>query len=788
MNDLDKVVEFTERFQQNSDTYLNVALRKEGLPTNRRGGKADIVCLPALYFEVDLNFGEHNKQNLPTYQEFEEIVYNTFSLEPSIVVFSGGGLHIYYLLEDPVVIENEEQRLMADRLLKRLDKIIGKLFEKKGKDYDSVGELSRQLRAPGTLNHKYDTPVEVRAIDHTHQRYTVEELEDVFDHYEDLLDIDHEPVTDTGEVAESPQMSDEEVISRCRQAKNAAKFEKLYDDGNTDDYPSTSEAELALLGIMVFYTQDRDQLDRLMTNSALYRMDGWGRPSRREYSLNKVLGNVKITYQPRQTAEQDFSTEGFTMHYNSEIEQSEIILDRFRLTELGNAERIWHYNKGSIAYTKERGWLFWNGKKWETDALSKIEEVTNKTLRSIYDEAILEADENKSKALKKWAEKCEGRKVRMNSIEDVKPLATVHNDDLDADSHLFNVNNGTINLDSGKLQEHESKNLITRSSPVDYDPDAKCPRFKQFLEEVIVDKNGFSDYEVIRYLQKAIGYSLTSETIEQTIFFLTGKGGNGKSILIESIQNVLGEYSKQTNADTFIKKPFDSGINNDIARLDKARFVAAIESEDGQHLAESLIKQLTGGDTITARFLRKEFFEFRPAFKIFFSTNHKPIIKGSDDGIWRRIAVIPFRVTFDGKSNPKDPYLSEKLSRELPGILNWAIEGYQLWKQEGLKKPKSIMDESEKYRDDMDILKPFLDECCIIDPEEKEEGKTVYYYYNLFCLRNDDFKLTNRKFYRELEHRGFDFKPGTDNVRFLHGLSVHESAKKKLNNAEFLEN
>ncbi|MGP4072759.1 phage/plasmid primase, P4 family [Piscibacillus sp. B03] len=592
----------------------------------------------------------------------------------------------------------------------------------------------------------------------------------------------------------SPKMSNDEIKRLAENGINSKKFKGLFYDNDLNTYypDDRSRADAFIAYELSHYTQDLNQLYELFMESATSQNKVLERND--NYVLNTILRslryryeNGKKFYQPKKSPAEDFGQDVVT-HYNSEIENPELNIDKFHLTELGNAERIWHYNQDKIAYSKERGWLVWNGKKWEADALSTIEKITNKTLRSIYDEALLESDEKRQKEIYQWAKKCESRKIRVNSIEDVKPLASVKNSDLDADSNLFNVSNGTLNLNTGELQSHHHKDMITRISPVNYDPNAKCPRFNQFLEEVIVDEDGFSDYEVIRYLQKAIGYSLTSLTSEQTIFFLTGKGGNGKSKFIETIQSVLGEYAKQTNADTFIKKPFDSGINNDIARLDKARFVAAVESEDGQHLAESLIKQLTGGDTITARFLRKEFFEFKPAFKIFFSTNHKPIIKGSDDGIWRRIAVIPFRVTFDGKNKPKDPYLSEKLSRELPGILNWAIEGYKLWKREGLKKPKSIMDESEKYRDDMDILKPFLDECCIIDPDEKEAGKVVYYYYNLFCQRNDDFKLTNRKFYRELEHRGFEFKPGTDNVRFLYGLSVHDKAKKNLENQDFLEN
>ncbi|MEC5254061.1 phage/plasmid primase, P4 family, partial [Bacillus paralicheniformis] len=234
------------------------------------------------------------------------------------------------------------------------------------------------------------------------------------------------------------------------------------------------------------------------------------------------------------------------------------------------------------------------------------------------------------------------RNIRMNTILDVRPMVSVRKQELDSHKYLFNCDNGVIDLKTGELLPHDRDLLFTKISPVSYQPDADCPNWKAFLESIFIDDRGAPNYEIIDFMQKAIGYSLTGDTTEQVMFFLFGNGRNGKSTFINTVQHLFGDYGRQTNSDTFIKKKNDSAINNDIARLDGARFVSAVESEEGQQLSESLVKQITGGEKMSARFLRQEYFEFTPEFKVFFTTNHKPIVKGSDEGIWRRIRLIPF--------------------------------------------------------------------------------------------------------------------------------------------------
>ncbi|RKL65365.1 hypothetical protein CR203_21425 [Salipaludibacillus neizhouensis] len=336
---------------------------------------------------------------------------------------------------------------------------------------------------------------------------------------------------------------------------------------------------------------------------------------------------------------------------------------------------------------------------------------------------------------------------------------------------MLNVNNGIIDLKTGNLLPHDPSKYITKIAPVDYYPNAKADRWEKFLKEVFINKLGETDYELIHFVQKAIGYSLSANTSEEVLFFLIGNGGNGKSKFIEAIQDILGGYAKQTNPETFITKQYENTINSDIARLNKTRFVVAVESEKGKVLAEAQVKQLTGGDKVTARFLRKEYFEFKPEFKIFFSSNYKPVILGNDEGIWRRLRIIPFNMNLE--TEKKDRNLSDKLRSEQQGILKWAVDGFKLWKQEGLNEPESIMQEVNKYREDMDPLKQFLDEMCSIANLVNVEIKVLYEQYKSFRATNNESVLTKTEFIASLEERGFKKKVGAKNKRFMVGLTLN---------------
>ncbi len=541
-----------------------------------------------------------------------------------------------------------------------------------------------------------------------------------------------------------------------------------------------SSTDMALCNHLAFWTdKDASKMDSMFRESSLLREKWDKQHSGDGRTYGQMTIETAILATPSSISDfeppEEKKYEIYISDEYNEIEDTEEIIDKapnFHLTELGNAERIVYYHGDNIRYCNELEWLIWNGKQWQEDSKRNIEALAAKTLRGLYQESKTEEDRYRAKQLNDWAKKCEKRAIRINSILDVRPMVSIKKKDLDAHKFLFNCDNGVIDLKTGELSPHDRDLLFTKISPIEYHKNTECPSWIAFLESIFLTPIGDPDNELIDYLQKAIGYSLTGVTKEQIMFFLFGNGRNGKSTFINVIQDLMGDYAKQTNSDTFLKKKNDSGINNDVARLDGARFVSAVESEEGQQLSEALVKQITGGEKMSARFLRQEYFEFTPEFKVFFTTNHKPIVKGGDNGIWRRIKLIPFTVTIPEEKIDAD--LPDKLKKEMAGIFRWAVEGCLKWQREGMKDPQAVKDATESYRQDMDILGPFLDENCTVHPSARIEAKTLYENYTKWCFQNSELELKNRVFYRQLEVRGFKKENGPKNKVYFHGITLNQ--------------
>lgn len=523
-----------------------------------------------------------------------------------------------------------------------------------------------------------------------------------------------------------------------------------------------SSTDLALCNHLAFWCdKDYIKMDRMFRQSNLYR-EKWdeyrGEQTYGEMTLINAIASTSTTVSEGK-AESDFK-----------ITINETRKKQYNFTELGNAEWFSDEHQGKVLYSKQYEWLLWNGKKWEIDDIGKIERMAAKLFQSLW-----KVDDE---ATKKWAKSCESRRILTNSLALAKSFLPVRNDELDRHKFLFNCQNGTLDLKSGILLPHNPQHLLTKIAAVGFEKDAKCPTWEKFLESIFKDKDGSTDYELIRYVQKVIGYSMSGDISEQSIYFLYGSGKNGKSTFINVIHDILGEYARQSNKDTFIANDNKNGANNDVARLVGSRFVSAIESAENEKLDESLVKQITGGEKVTARFLHKEFFEFTPEFKVFFTTNHKPIIRGSDEGIWRRVKLIPFVVQIPEKDRDKD--LPIKLRQELPGILNWMLEGCLLWQKEGMEPPKAVVEASEHYKTEMDILHPFLSEVCIMNPLAKVELKELYQQYQEYVLQSGEIVLKKRAFTRMLETKGFRKTSGAGNKVMIEGLRLQEEYQRRI--------
>ena len=334
---------------------------------------------------------------------------------------------------------------------------------------------------------------------------------------------------------------------------------------------------------------------------------------------------------------------------------------------------------------------------------------------------------------------------------------------------LLNCPNGTLDLQTGRLLKHDRADLLTKRIEVKYDSNAECPRWLAFLNRIMD-----GDQELILFLQRAVGYTLTGGVAEQCLFFMLGTGRNGKSTFIETLLALLGDYGQKAPTEMLMFKGNGGGIPNDLARLPGARLVVAAEVEQGRRLAESTVKDLTGGDTITARFLRQEFFDFTPTHKVWMYGNHKPVIKGTDEGIWRRIHLIPFAVQIP--VSEQDPNLKAKLAEELPGILAWAVRGCLDWQKHGLSVPESVKEATADYRAEMDVVSAFIEECCTTGQNHYAKWKELYAAYTDWCNVNGERAESGKRFGNTLTERGYKADNGTGNVAIRWGLGLKETS------------
>jgi len=320
---------------------------------------------------------------------------------------------------------------------------------------------------------------------------------------------------------------------------------------------------------------------------------------------------------------------------------AELQKGKIQFTDTTNAERLCKECGNEIRYNAAwKKWLVFNGKRWEADDGALIHERGLQMVRGIYNELLFTSDYRDRMEIEKYGILCESvrrREAIIKAASWIKEL-NIDSNQLDANPWLLCVKNGTLDLCSGSFRPHQKGDFITKMADVDYDPNAACVEWKKFLREIMNYNN-----ELIMYIQTVCGWAVTGDTSEQTMFILFGSGANGKSTFLNTLMCLLGDYAIATPTETFMARKGEQ-IGNDLARLKGTRFVTTTETEQGKKIAEPLIKQITGNDRITARFLYGEYFNFQPTFKVFMATNHKPAIRGADHGIWRRIKLIPFTV------------------------------------------------------------------------------------------------------------------------------------------------
>lgn len=419
------------------------------------------------------------------------------------------------------------------------------------------------------------------------------------------------------------------------------------------------------------------------------------------------------------------------------------------LSDDGNALRLVDRHSDELRYAPGIGWLVWDGARWRPDELGEVMELARRTALSIYDEARAATDSDVKLATARWALKSEQARslTAMVQLAKTDREVAVRVEELDQHPWLLNTAQGAVDLRTGKVMPCDQDLLLTRVCGAPVVSDAACPRWLSFLEKVLPDS------DVRQYVQRAVGYSLTGLTREKVFFICEGSGDNGKSVFMEVLTRVLGDYAVTTPASTITQQRMGSGVPNDIARLRGARFVPVAETAEGDRLAAELIKRLTGGDTVTARFMRQEFFEFTPQLKLWLATNHPPVVSDFGEALWSRIRLVPFHVRIPKAEQVPRDELEGSLLEEGPGILRWAIEGAVAWSEAGLGEAASVVAATEAYRVDQDWFGEFLEECC----EAGGDGTTteLYQVFESWCLTAGQRPWSKQAFTRQLTQRGY---------------------------------
>lgn len=723
------------------------------------GGKYDqawqIRVVRALWTDVDHCTVEEVRER-----------YNAAGLpEPSIIVASGNGAHLYWILDEPYLLDDagdpqpvftdfiyqgEGQKKKVRKYIKGADgekvyidgtgkhnapalspkaqyiqDILAGVAPKIGGDH--AIDLSRLLRVPGTLNRKDQCngkePVPCAMVEcDPHRRYSI----DQFAKYAEA----------------SPDRVKRETIVKVKlpaprklSAPKLDRFNELLLICDTAEVGNRSEADFALCCWAVEHGIPRESVWREAQNVGKFREAG-------ERYFDRTWEKAET-----QTRQKIFDkTQTKVGRKNSPRVKSESSED-FPLTDTGLAERFALQHGDDVRYCHAWAkWLVWDGTRWKIDGGGAVDQLGKQTVRSILRKAADEPDDARRKALSAFAKSSEavGKREAMVKLARSEPPIPIAPDVLDKNAWILNCPNGKLDLRTGQLCEHRREDYITKLCPVEYHSDAICPTWLVTLDTCF-DRT----YDLIDFVQRFAGYCLTGDVSEQIMNIWHGIGANGKSTILNALMEMMGaDYSMKATADLLLIK-HDAAHPTALTDLHGKRLVACIETDEGRRLAEALVKELTGGDPIRARRMREDFWQFFPTHKVVLACNHRPSVRGTDHAIWRRLKLVPFNVVIPKEE--RDKQLPIKLRAELPGILAWAVRGCLDWQRYGLGEPKAVIDATADYQSAEDVLLNFIDECCVTAPEARVKAADLLGAYKEW---SGDKHVTARRLTTMLTDRG----------------------------------
>jgi P4 family phage/plasmid primase-like protien len=516
-------------------------------------------------------------------------------------------------------------------------------------------------------------------------------------------------------------------------------------------------------------TWDREGAKTINTIYGLVRDRGWQPPPLTREAKMELA--ERATQKVIETALQDEHNERNERDEHNEQNEQRIYANEYFATDLGNAKQLIARYGADIRFVPERkSWIIWDGTQWCFDNDGAVMRLAKHMTREMISEAVKIEDSAERREQIKHALKCQAapRLAAMVLLAPTEAEIVIGIAKLDADPMLLGVENGVIDLRTGQFREARREDFITMQARVTYDPTATCPNWQAFQLKITV-----GDRELIAYKQRFMGYFLTGVVKEEVMIFAYGTGNNGKSTERETVFSIMGDYAIAAASGLLIEQKTAEGATPEVARLKGRRLVTINETREGDILNEARLKFLTGHDTISARYLYENPFDFYPTHKGMITTNHKPIVKGSDVGLWRRIHLWPYTVQIPNEEIERD-FRERKLMPERSGILNWMLAGLRAYLQVGLSPPGAVLAATSAYREDMDIISQWLDERCIIQAEATIPTSMAYFDYQQWAKTEISWEFSPMKFRRNLTDRGFAAKKGAKGQRLIVGLKLKE--------------
>jgi putative DNA primase/helicase len=591
-----------------------------------------------------------------------------------------------------------------------------------------------------------------------------------------------------GAVVES--LADDGVLfGKIRRSRTSHEFERLW-SGDAGDDPSGADFRLCCM--LAFWTcKDAGRMDALFRQSGLYRNEGraekWDRKHHAdgrtygEGTIDRAIAATGEIYQGGKRTEGGFRNRP-PGPADASDHWPEPLRDEAPVTPCGdvaNAQRIHREFGRDLLHVPGMGWLAWRGDHWAPDEpfakrcslrlgwiiageaselASKAGALDPEGKRFLKGEGAGQEEtrarkacqlQAQSDALRAWAVEVERRGSRIpRALAFAQAYLSKRANELDTNGWLLPCVNGVLDLKTGQLREHRRSDFYTAALGIAYDPKAKAPTWTRFLGEVFAENQTLIDY-----IQRAAGYCLTGEVGEHVLFILYGTGSNGKSTFLSALQAVFGPFMRPA-APGLLMATQSERHPADIADIRGARLVTAVENAEGRSFDEERVKWLTGGDRLKARMMRQDFFEFDPTAKFWLATNHKPVVRGGDYGVWWRIHLIPFTVTLLPEN--KDTALPAKLAAEAPGILAWLVEGCREWQRIGLAPSAEVLAATEEYRSEMDTIGQFVVERLVEDCRATVAGKEVYSAYRAWCDENGLRPASQQALGRKLVEKGVE--------------------------------